>query len=224
MRITMRSGLRRLLAVMLSATLTLALAACSGEIGSLNLGGGLPLTAIQQNQDDEGNVELLLEPVDVWDDQGALEAEQIEVSGKTLYFRMRNKDIFENAWVRVGLFWHTKLNRIYMPVVVSGPPVEITRIRVTADESSEILEKATNFNFEPGKRPFDKELSSGVFTMSPSILATVTDAENFYVDVITNRGQLRVNLSAVTDRTASTLTASAKYQFAEFYRRQQALK
>lgn len=202
------------------AALPLLLSSC--VVAGLPAVGGAP--AIQEIRGG-GNKELILEPVDAWDDAGAGEAQEMAVNGAALYFRPRPTKSFDQAWVRLGLFWHSKQKGIHMPVVIAGgAPVKIQQVRVETDSGMALLKEAENFSFTPGKRLFDKTLSGGVFTMSPKMLARMVQAKDAHVTIGTDRGALRVNLSAVPDTSAAALAASAKYQFAEFARRRQALQ
>ena len=180
---------------------------------------------VERFEDPEtGKIELLLEPIDVWNDKGAKPAEEISINDHSLYFRLRETDTFEQAWVRLGLFWHSSQEKIILPIVITGPPVTIRKVHIKADRSSATLKLAKNFNFAPAERAFDKKLSSAAFTISPNTLAALVKAKNGFINIVTNRGGLQVNLSVVPKLGENDLIVSAKYQFADFYRRHQAIK
>ena len=180
-----------------------------------------PPAAIEEIADEKGNVELILEAIEVWDDDGASEPQEYTVNDRGMTFRVRDTS-FANAWVRLGLFWHSKQKRIHMPIVIAGgPPVTIQKVRLEAGRSAAVLRQAKNFEFTPGKRAFDKELYSATFTLSPKLLAKVGESDNVYVSIYTQRGVLRANLAVASGGDTDSLVATAKYQFSEFYRRWQ---
>lgn len=183
-----------------------------------------PVAEIAELADDEGNVELILEPVDVWDNGDAGDAETFTVNEQQLSFRVRSAELLDQAWVRLGLFWHSRQDNIQMPlVIVGGPPVTIRRVQIQAGRSRETLQPAKNFNFTAGKRPLDDVLHSGAFSITPEMLSAIAEADDVYVTILTSRGVLRVNLAVVTGSSDNQLASSAKYQFADFSRRQQAI-
>lgn len=187
----------------------------SGFSGNFDTAGNI----IENSKD--GSTELILHPVDIWDSEGGGETFTETVDGHELHFRHRPSSTFERAWVRVGLFWHSKSKKIFVPVAVVGPDVEIKQMQLVIDSKRNLLGKAKNFNFSPEKRPLDRRVSGSAFTMTPRTLRTMIAAKEPHIIIGTNRGNLRVDLSAVPSREQSALTDSAMYLFAEFAARQQ---
>lgn len=222
----------RLLRGVFLAWLPLALTACAAggvqlgelQMSGLNLGLSSP-QAVTERTNDNGTLELILEPLDVWDAQGAGKLEPLAVGNEKVFFRLREVESFDRAWVRLGLYWNARLSRVHMPIViVGGPPVRVQKVRIEADGHRETLELSRNFQFTPAKRMFEKdgELHTGAVSLSPETLARIAAAREVVVTLSTNRGNLRVNLSVVTSTDTAALTASSKYQFAQFHRRMRA--
>ncbi|WOV91921.1 MAG: hypothetical protein R1F54_04650 [Candidatus Zeuxoniibacter abyssi] len=202
---------------LLTATL---LSACGEQLSGLDLSGlsvGKADQEIKQFDGDGGDVELRLDPVDVWDDIKT-EPVKVEIDGRELYVRKRPGGTFEHAWVRMGLFWHSKTDYVYVPIVVLGPPVEIRELRVDAGPSFALLKKAENFHFEPGSRIFDgkKEKSSAVFIMSINMLSLIASSKTARLSVKTNRGNLNVGLGVVVGNSINNLRGNAKNLIAQF--------
>lgn len=202
-----------------AVVLVLWVGAVAGGCAGLGGGGG----EITQASDDAGHAELVLEAVDVWGADVAGAPEALEVDGGERMFRVLEDANFERAWVRLGLFWHSLQKFVMLPVVVAGPAVEVSQVRVMADGERWTLKPAENFSFTPGRRPFDKELSAGVFVLPFEALERMAGAEEVEVVVVTNRGGLRVHPNVVAGRGEADLRASALLKFAEFWRRREAL-
>ena len=189
------------------------LSACGG--GHLLSSGEM---AEVRHRQDGGNHELIIEPVDFWDKENAAPPEAITVGGREISVRLRKIGPFERAWVRAGLFWHSKMkDNVYLPVVVANQKVKIERVQIYIDgQQAALLARAKNFQFTPAKRSFDKELVSGAFVLPIGVLEQMTTAERAEILVQTNRGDLKVDLSIVTGKTPTQLQKSGKHLFAEF--------
>jgi hypothetical protein len=210
---------RAVFSLFLSAAL---LAGCAGQSATnfddlaqrAGLGGGAlrPLLLEREN----GDKELSLEAADVWDDAGAGAAAKWNINGEDMFFRLRPVGVFERATARLGLFWHSRVKKPILTIVILGDPVNIRGVRVKTDNASGELQRAKNFVYTPAKRMFDKDASSAAFYIEPSLLRALTQGENAHVTALTNRGQLRLNLSAVPKVGEGPLAGSAKALFAEF--------
>lgn len=181
-------------------------------------------TAIEEFTGDDDSIKLVLEPLDIWDGEGAGALEEFTINGSTTELRLRADSLFDQAWLRAGLFWDSRRkDGVIMPLVIaSGPPVTFLKVRVDTDNRRYFLDAAENFTFVPGKRPFDKELYHGAFALDTKILADIVSSKDIHITVQTSRGGLTANLAVVSDDDSSTLATNAKYQFAEFHRRLQA--
>ena len=220
--------------------LPLALAACAGgnlgaEFDNLNLNFGGAPAGISETALEGGGVRLVLEPVEVWDDEGAGELQLLPVAdgGEEMTFRLRETDVFHPAWVRLGLYWDSRYDRVYMPaVIVGGPPVKIKQAQLRVDGRREVLHLTDKLNFTPaggggggGLLGSAQKMYSGVFVFTPETLARLATAKgDAHVVVSTNRGGLRVNLAIAGGDSPAALAATGKYQFAQFYRRMQAAR
>ena len=196
------------------------LSACGAQISGFDLSSlsvGKTAQEIKRFDGGSGDVELRLDPVDVWEDIKT-EPVKVEIDGRELYVRKRPGGTFESAWVRMGLLWNSKTNYAYVPIVVLGPPVEIREIRVDAGPSFALLKKAENFHFKPGSRIFDgkKEKSSAVFIMPISVLSLIASSKTARLSVKTNRGNLNVGLGVVAGDSINNLRGNAKNLIAQF--------
>lgn len=180
-------------------------------------------TPLSIAEDEQGNTELIVEPLDMWDWNPALRSEQVEVEGEQLYFALRPIGPLDQAWVRGGLFWHSKMDKVMMPIVVLGPPVEMQKMYLEFDGKKQFLSKPKDFKFTAGKRALDKHLSSGTFALTPAQLRALVESENIVLGVWTNRGILRVSPHAVPSMDAGEWKKSARYHFAQFYNKYQQL-
>lgn len=175
---------------------------------------------IQRSTNDAGDVELILDPVDVWEEKGLGSPFVNKEVGDGLTFRKRPKEIFERTWVRLGLFWHSRRDDVILTAVIYQPSIKFRRLQVFTAAGTTALTPATDFSFTPPKGFLDRDVSSAVFSMPPSLLQDIADGETS-VAISTNRGSLRVNLSAVVGDSPTVLRQSAKYLFAAFAKRQQ---
>ena len=215
----------RFLRCLFAGVIAGGLVGCTDQLGSISFS---PLSQsnnqIEQLDTDDGYVKLILAATDVWDDAGASKPEIRTVGGREMYFRQRPKKTFEQAWVRLGLFWHSKAKKkIILTAVALGDPVKIQGAKIRAGLSTATAEKVKTFQYTPEKRAFDKNLSSAAFYITPHMLKKLTSEKNAHITLMTSLGQLRVNLSATPATTDAGLEQSAKYLFAEFAQRRRAL-
>ncbi len=200
---------------------TILLSACAEQFAELNLnvGGGEPDVLIKRFDGENNDVELRLDPVYVWDNIN-VESEKVKVDGRELYVRKRpSGGIFERAWVRLGVFWHSKTDYVFIPIVVLGSPVEIRGLLINSGQSRASLKKADNIKFKPGSKMFDSDnkKSSAVFKMSLKVFKTITSAKKTQVVIQTNRGNLAVGLDVVTGDSTDDLRTNAKNLIVQFH-------
>ncbi len=179
---------------------------------------------IIQSTDAVGDIEIKMQPVDVWDEKGSGNIKAYNVNEKPYFFRLKDVKITDQAWVRVGLYWQTKLNKVALPIVILGPPVSIKKIQFVLDKNKRITpKKLKTFSFTPVEKLFDKNLSSDSFEISKNNLKQIVEAKNITLIVSTTRGNLVVNLAVVTSDDEKTLQNSVKYLFTDFYNRMSAV-
>ncbi len=205
---------RLFLAVLLAGVLS----SCGGELPLGDLGaqfGGGAAPEILQKEDGE-NVELVLHPVPVWDEHGAANSQTINIDGREIFVRVRDGDFLERPYVRAGLFWHSRKEEIFVPVVVLGPSVEIRKVEVRAGGSYSQLRRARNFNFTPAKSKWEKRISSAAFEMKPAMLRAIAGEKTARLTVKTNRGDLYLGLDVAGGASESEVRGNARYMFARF--------
>ena len=205
--------LRRLFFAVLFAGV---LSSCGGGLPSGGLGaqlGGAP-PQIHKNEDGE-NVELVLNPVPVWDETNAADSKTVEVGGREVFARVRQGNFLERPFAKAGLFWHSRKEEIFVPVVVLGPPVKINGVEVRAGGNFSTLRRAKNFKFTPAQSKWEK-VSSAAFEMKPSVLRAVAGEKTARMTVKTNRGNLHLGLDVVGEDSEAAVRRSARYMFAQF--------
>jgi len=201
------------------AAVCVALMMLSG-CGSISLSGGA--ASVRHAENDKGDVELVLDPVDLWDAKGLGKPFRADDIDKNLQFRKRNKELLERAWVRLGLFWHSRRDDIVLTAVIYQPSVTIRQMTLLVNGKKYPVLPAQGFNFTPPKGLFDKDASAAAFSLPPTFLYEIVAGGETSFVLDTNRGTLRVNLSAVVDDSPQALRRSANYLFAEFARKQRA--
>lgn len=211
----LKSPLFRFFAPLLAALL---LSACAGA----------PPPVIEENPVEDGGVQLILDPVDLWGGGTATGEQQTRtVGGQTITFRVyEERGFFERAYVRLGLFWDSRRkSRIYMPVVIVGnPSVKVLAAYFKTDgERVQLRPAGEDFQFTAPMRLMDGGSihSTGAFILPAEVLAKVGDAEKAEVFLRTDQGDLWLDFAVARGigYRDHVLLASAKYQFAEFYRR-----
>ncbi len=195
----------------------LLLSSCGGNLSQFGVTTvGNDATTIEKREKD-GDVELILHPVAVWDERGAAESETINVDGKDIQVRVRKKDIFEKSFVKMGLFWHSRGKNIFVPVSVSGPSVEIRQLEIYAGGNFSVLKRAKNFNYTPGKSKFNSDkISFAAFEMKPSLLAALVKADTVEAVIKTSRGNLKLGLDVVAGDSISDARINARRLFSVF--------
>lgn len=193
------------------------LSACGGELPLGELGaqfGGGEAPQVQKNEDGE-NVEMILHPVAVWDEQKTTPSQPVNIDGREVFVRFRKNDFLERPFVRVGLFWHSRKEKVFVPIVVLGPPVKIRAVEVRAGGNFALLRRAENFNFTPAQSKWDGEISSAAFEMKPSMLRAIADEKTAYMRIKTNRGDLHLGLDVAGGGEAE-VRGNARYLFMQF--------
>lgn len=215
---------QRYIFVGLVALAGLGLSACSVESLSTNLSDFTNTNSdgVYQISNDAGEVEIILDPIEVWEERGAAPPQSFTVDDKDIEVRLlKSGDWQDKSWVKVGLFWHSKMKKVMMPVVVLGPPVEISRIQLVFGDSRVTPPKAKNFSFSTGKPLFGSSTaSSSSFEVRREHLRKIIKEQNPKLIIETHRGNLLVNLS-VTAMDENNLNKSLKYLFADFYAKMQ---
>ncbi|MDM5147213.1 hypothetical protein NQX30_02320 [Candidatus Persebacteraceae bacterium Df01] len=174
--------------------------------------------SIRSNSNDVGDVELVLDPVNVWYEKNTSESVQVEVDGRAFYVRKRHSGgVFEQAWAQAGLFWHSRGKKVFLTIVTFGPKVTIHEVSIWAGKNYGLLSKARNFQFTPGISKLDtRETSSAAFEMNSSLLQAVADAETAQMVIKTSRGNLKMGLDVMSGDTEADLRRSARYLFTSF--------
>ena len=179
-------------------------------------GGGGEAPEIQRNAKD-GDVELVLHPLSVWDEIGVSDSETIAADGREFLARRRGTSLWEKPFARAGLFWHSRVEHIFMPLVVLGPPAEIRKVEIRAGGSRALLRRARNFEFTPARRSSDAgKVSSAVFEMKPETLRAVAASDTARLVVSTDRGILNLGLDVVAGDSADDYRRNARVAFARF--------
>ena len=171
-------------------------------------------------------VQVMLEPVDVWDVKDAPAASVAEVDGRKIHVRKRSGGLLEKSWMRLGLYWNSKRpNDIFIGAVALGPEVEVRALRMEIDGEAVNLEKTGDFSFVPGKRGVldTEEKHLGSFVADIDWLRSVVQSRRSVVVALeTNRGVLAGDLNVVAGDSENALRKSAKNMFAAFLAAQQA--
>lgn len=192
------------------------LSACSGDIAQLTQIGTPAAPPIEQKTNGE-STEIILHPVAVWEEANAAASQQVSVDGHVVKVRRRSGDFWDKAFVRAGLFWHSRKNNIFVPVVVLGPPVKIRQVEIRAGNRVSLLRRAANFKFTPSGSQLAKDKqSSAAFEMKPEMLAQIVTGETAHMVVRTNRGNLHLGLDVVNGDSPSVVRGNARYLFSRF--------
>lgn len=177
--------------------------------------GGDDAPAIQRNAGG-GDVELILNPVPVWDETGVSPSAKVSADGREFLVRPRETGVFEPPFARAGLFWHSRLDNIFMPVVVLGPPAKIRKVEIRAGSSRALLRRAPeSFKFTPAQTGKGK-ISSAVFELKPKMLRAVSASDTVHLIVSTDRGVLNLGLDVVGGDSPDDYRRNARVLFAQF--------
>lgn len=189
----------------------------SGDLNLSQLGSGLGAepSAIQRRQN-ETDVELILDPVPVWDEVGVSPPKTFSVDGTDVSSRLREKKFLERPFARAGLFWHSRQDHAFLPLVVLGPPVTIKKVEAETQHKKALLRKARGFQFTPAKTGLDGKISSAAFEIKLGILEALATAETAHLIVHTNRGIMRLGLDVVVEASDDALRNNARVLFARF--------
>ena len=207
----MTTMMRKILTAMVVAG-TAAAAGCAQT-------GLVPVEHLTVAPDGNGT-RVMLEPADVWDDEGAGAAVAATVDGRTLHVRKREKGWIQQSWMRLGLYWSSRRpGSVYVAALALGPSVEVRGLRVDVGGRTVRLPRTDDFHFIPGQRGFldGREKHAGAFEADASLIREMTEARGavaIYLE--TNRGALAGDLSVVAGDDEKDLRASAKNRFAEF--------
>ena len=201
-----------------AALLAGAAALLSGCAGALE--GGLTPVEDLTITPDGAATQVMLEPVDVWDNDGAGQSAAAEIDGRTLQVRKRSGALFRQAWVRLGLYWNSnRPDDVFIAAVALGPEVQVRALRMEIDGQALNLEKTGDFHFIPGKRGvFDtREKHIGSFIADLDWLRSVVESRDSAVVALeTDLGVLAGDLNIVAGDSQRDLRKSAKYKFAAF--------
>ena len=210
-----------------AAALLFGAAGLLGGCGDALQGGLTPPDPIAVTSQD-GATRLLLEPVDIWDAEGAGEPSVAEVDGRQLSVRKRGSALFQRSWIRLVLGWSSaRPNDVFIGAIALGPEVEVRSLRMEIDGRRVNLDPTSDFHFIPGKRGIldNQEMHVGAFIADTDWLRNVVEARNAaVVSLETNRGALVGDLNVVAGDSAGALRDSAKNRFAEFLAKQQAAR
>ena len=193
----------------------LVLAACTDEISRLGQIGAPP-PAIEQKTDGR-DTEIILHPVAVWEERDAGDSRQVSVDGHVAQVRPRSGGFWDKSFVRTGLFWHSRKDNIFVPVVVLGPTAKINQVEMRAGNRTALLRRADNFKFTPGGEKSKKGgQSAAAFEMKPEMLAAIVNGDTAHMIIHTNRGNLHLGLDVVKNDSPSAVRENARYLFARF--------
>lgn len=171
--------------------------------------------AIERRQT-EGAVELVLQPVDVWDTQKVVSPMTVYVDGAPFKARQRSSGFLEKPYVRAGLFWSSRAEHVFLPVMVMGPTVEINNVEIHTDSNFSQLRKARNFSFKPADIKEADKVSFASFEMRPETLRAVANADIARMTINTSRGALHMGLDVVGGRSEKDVSHNARVLFARF--------
>ena len=175
-------------------------------------GGGV----IERRQTQDG-VELVLQPVDVWDTQKTVEHMTVFIDGAPFKARQRASGFLEKPYVRAGLFWSSRAEKVFLPVMVTGPKVDIRSVEIRAGGDFARLRLARNFTFTPAISPEElKKVSFAAFEMNPGTLRAIANADTARMTINTNRGALHMGLDVVGKRSEEDVSRNARVLFARF--------
>ena len=209
------------IASILAAAALFGASALSAGCGGALEGGLTPPEAVSTSDTAAGDAtQVMLEPVDIWDAEGAGEPSVVKSGGRELHVRKRGAALFKRAWMRLGLYWNSKRpNDIFIGAVALGPEVQVSALRMNIDGRNVRLDSTRDFSFVPGKRGvFDtQERHVGSFVADADWLRSVVGARrSVEVRLETSRGVLVGDLNVVSGDNESDLRNSAKSRFAEF--------
>ena len=174
----------------------------------------------EQNTEREG-VELVLYPVAVWGDKDASAPVATEVGGREVYLRKRRGRWLDRARAKMGLFWNSRGDDIYLLVAVSGPPAYVRGVRVHygGDDGGLLLADAGNVRLIPGRNIWDggDGKTPAVYAIKPEVFADMLAAEESRVSVDIGDGLLELDLGALGDDSSRAAHENAKVLFWQFY-------
>lgn len=164
-----------------------------------------------------GNIELILQPVPVWEDIKAQTVE-VPVSGKGVYVRPRDGSTWEKPYARVGLFWNSQDGKVIMPVVIEQKrAIRIRSAELYAGNHSATLRIAPNFKFKPGGN-LNLVASHESFHLPFDMLKAVSESRTAQLVLKTHRGDLPLGLDVVNNADPKDAYGTARYQFYLFTR------
>ena len=192
------------------------LSACGSGSPFAQLTSGNNTPTIEQTLEGEYS-QLILSPIEVWDEQNVTAPELTNVNGYEIFVRRRETHVFEKPYVRAGLFWNSRLPHAFLPIVVLGPKADINGVSVRAGKIYQSLRPARNFSFTPTKSKWETQpLSSATFEIEPALLRAIADEKTAQLTIKTNRGTLRVGLDVVSIIDTLGIDNNARVWFAQF--------
>ena len=208
---------RKFIAAKLFLVVPVVLSACGGSTISISEAWDSQQPEVRKHRDNFGHVEVVLDPVKVWDDKNASAPVSVKIGGQNLFMRKYGGDIFDKAWAQMGLFWHSKSKNIVVPIVVFELAVKIHQVEIRTSEQQALLPMAEDFDFTPGKLRFDsRPMSSAAFVMPPQLLEAIVNEKIAQLIIKTDRGNMHVGLDVVHGDAEADLRRNAKYLFALF--------
>lgn len=187
---------------------------------SVNSGaeGGV-ITRPEQNSD-LGGVELVLYPVAVWGGRGASPPVVAEVGGREILVRKRRGGLLDRPRVKMGLFWNSRGDDVYLLVAVSGPPAIIRGVELHYDGGGiRRLAEAGNVRLIPGRNVWDggDGKSPAVYAMKPDVFSAMLNSGGSRVLVDDGDGVLDLDWGSLRGDSPAAMRQNAKVLFWQFY-------
>lgn len=203
----------------LPAILLLAAGGCT-QIKSVGGFGEAPTINTRLQGD---SVELVLNPLTVWEQQKNLRITAVDIDGIITQVRLREGDLWEVPYVRAGLFWSSKDTAIILPVAVEQrQPLKIRGAEIIADSHVATLQLAHNFKFTPGGSNPQYVISKASFRLPEETLRAISKSQTAQLVLKTHRGDLSLGLDIV--KSSKQAQSNARFMFSLFSREMAAVK
>lgn len=194
-------------------------ALCMLSLALAGAAGAQDFSGIEERGADETR-ELVLRPIEVWDERRTGEPQKVEAEGREFSVRLRSAESGEYPYARVGLLWHARAENMFMPVVLLGESVDILGAEIRAGAVRAPLEPARRFQFTPARSDDDEsEPSWAVFSVPFSLLKEIAYAPRVHLIVRTDRGTINLGPDIVADESPDALRRNLRYLLAQMAER-----
>ncbi len=215
----MKAAVAKASAVLALAVVAVVVLAGCAALPSANSGAEEGIISRPEQNSDLGGMELILYPVAVWGEAGASSPVIIKAGGREVYVRKRRGKWLARPRVKMGLFWNSRGDDVYLLVAVSGPPANIRAVEVHYDGGARELAGADNVRFHPGRNIWDggDGKTPAAFAVSPEVFVDMLKSGESRVLVRTGGGVLELDLGALRRDSSTAMRHNAKVLFWQFY-------